>query len=109
MSKHTPGPWEVHIIKRAGYRPSVWVGYREFVHYKLYRNGCVFELKKGQERIKSVPMSPANALLMAAAPELLEALQMMIDAHPVPSSVCKSRPAYDAAIAAIAKATGGES
>lgn len=38
--------------------------------------------------------------------ELLEALQGLIDAHAVPSSACKERPAYDAARAAVARALG---
>lgn len=47
-----------------------------------------------------------HARLIAAAPELLEALKEMVDANAIPSTGCKSRPAYEHAIAAIAKATG---
>lgn len=36
--------------------------------------------------------------------ELLEALKTLIDAHPIPSSVCSDRPAYEQARAAIQKA-----
>ena len=39
-------------------------------------------------------------------PELLAALTEYVAAHAVPSSTCKERPAYDAAIAAIAEALG---
>ena len=47
----------------------------------------------------------ANARLMAAAPDLLEALRELLSA--VQRSVCEnSGPAQDSAITAIAKATG---
>jgi hypothetical protein len=36
--------------------------------------------------------------------ELVEALEGMIDAHAIPSSICKDRPAYEKAQAALAKA-----
>ena len=45
-------------------------------------------------------------LLHSVNAELLEALQGLIDAHAVPSSACKERPAYDAARAAVARALG---
>lgn len=38
--------------------------------------------------------------------ELLAALRGMLDAHAVPSSICKERHAYDEARSAIAKAEG---
>jgi hypothetical protein len=50
-----------------------------------------------------------DARLMAAAPDLLEALQAIVEAHAIPSSICKERPVYEAALAAISKATGAQS
>ena len=35
--------------------------------------------------------------------ELVEALEAMVDSHVIPSSVCKDRPAYEKAIAILAK------
>ena len=52
-------------------------------------------------------MFAANARLITAAPDLLEALQDLLNAHAVPSSVCNDRPAYEKALAAIDKATVG--
>lgn len=43
-----------------------------------------------------------------AGPVLLAALRAMVEAHPVPSTACKERPAYEQAIAAIKEATGEE-
>ena len=38
--------------------------------------------------------------------ELVEPSEGMIDAHAIPSSICKDRPAYEKAQAALAKAKG---
>lgn len=46
--------------------------------------------------------------LFATAPELLEALRDLLAAHAVPSTVCAERPAYERALAIIAKATRSE-
>lgn len=85
-AKHTPGPWE-----------SI--------------NGYIFPIKgekicimtamgsKGSER-------EANARLIAAAPELLEALQSIIEIGKRNTENPKYDGYYDAARAAIAKATG---
>jgi hypothetical protein len=48
----------------------------------------------------------ANEALIAAAPELLQAMEALLSEHAVPSSGCKDRPAYEQARAAIAKARG---
>ena len=82
-AKHTPGPWEIErgygtIIKSIG--------------------PCVPDEYAGSAWLK---VSEANARLIAAAPELLEALQVMLDAaqHDI-TTEC------DIARAAIAKAIG---
>ena len=60
--------------------------------------------------------SPDHFLMIEAAAELrrlhevnqelIEALRAMVIAHPIPSTVCKDRQAYEQAREAIAKAEG---
>jgi hypothetical protein len=77
-AKHTPGPW---IVMRGGWTEE------GFAQYELHgnRTSCI-----------------ADARLIAAAPELLEALQAVID-H---GSMTGADWVSDKARAAIAKATG---
>lgn len=94
MSKHTPGPWVHHpednIISHGDGRLLIeWQGRSKHV--------------SAEER-------DANARLIAAAPELLEALQLL-EAEMVLSGNAGSedygwKPAIEKTRAAIAKATG---
>ena len=56
---------------------------------------------------QKLEMLDAEARLREQNDELLVALRGALEHWPVPSSICKDRPAYEAARAAIAKATGG--
>lgn len=95
MSKHTPGPWEVRknepwvIAKAYGNMKSV-------VHLNL-------PIEQSEEQ-------RANARLIAAAPDLLEALELMLDRFrdTEGSHGQWEEEATENARAAIAKATGGE-
>jgi len=98
MSKHTPGPWEVRpgepwvIAKAYGDMKSV-------VHLNL-------PVRQSEEQ-------QANSRLIAAAPELLNALiriMPFVDCIAVitPEDFIEYPSALAAAKAAIAKATGGE-
>jgi hypothetical protein len=91
MSKHTPGPWVVDPRAKL----------RVFAANKatVASAGCTDTERSSWE---------ANARLIAAAPELLEALQLMLDAHLDTSGTDGplQMAAKDAADAAIAKATG---
>lgn len=95
-TKHTPGPWE--------WDGSVWNYDSENEAPWLVQSGSdhrVFVLLGSIKANKE-----ADARLIAAAPELLEALQMLVaDFGDYPAS---ERPclAFDKARAAIAKATG---
>ena len=91
MSKFTPGPWEVDTS-----------GYRAPGGGLCVMGGALCVAVIGGDSYKP---QAENARLIAAAPEMLEALQAMVDAHAIPSSICKERPVYEAALAAILKAT----
>ena len=86
MSKHTPGPW--HIGGRTILRPTLTI------FHKPFGLGDVAEVYE-----------EANARLIAAAPELLEALKEIADTDPVDAALDPQR-AVRIARAAIAKATG---
>ena len=107
--KHTPGPWKV--IPARGYEKRGWVdvvadrnspvvGADSFVRYSCDEAECHH----------GVRIAPANAALIAAAPELLEALEMIVseaDSY----TARTGKPVYnwlDQARAAIAKAKGEE-
>ena len=86
MSKHTPGPWRV-VEDRVPSSLEVYAG-------KTAIAECW--------RRADVETEIANARLIAAAPDLLEALEFVIRGVPDTwEGVQKAR-------AAIAKATGGE-
>lgn len=88
MSNYTPGPWTAEGWENL----VVNAGNVTLASTPGYTNGNLAEAK-------------ANARLIAAAPELLEALKMAIDwANEVPSPY-RDFPFIAAARAAIAKAT----
>ena len=111
MSDFTPGPWLLrttptsaglcHIVSASGWRGA-------FIYGDGIRKGVDDALPKAQELA-------ANARLIAAAPDLLEALREMVagdaeaieDAErigiPFPDEMLAT---YNKACAAIAKATG---
>lgn len=83
---HTPGPWAYRT--EDGYCGEIVASNGTFL--------CAF----------ADDPSEANARLIAAAPDLLDALSVLLAA--VQRSVCEgSGPAQDLAHAAIAKAAGG--
>ena len=86
MSKHTPGPWNArHTPFRGQGIQDVW---------------CI-DWSPDQEEVAEIVHGAANARLIAAAPDLLEALQDMVSDH---ASLSAATLAF--ARAAIAKATG---
>jgi hypothetical protein len=89
MSKHTPGPWDIYFNSRD-----------DFVVRKMFPDG------QESHEIARCRSGAYNALLIAAAPDLLEALNAMLDTcydlerdDDVINAVAKAR-------AAIAKAKG---
>ena len=98
--KHTPGPWEADFET-----------YPIMVRSQSETWPLVDELGNEEGRagvfIANTGDNKANARLIAAAPDLLEALKDMLDNH---EDACTGygEGAADKARAAIAKATGGE-
>jgi hypothetical protein len=87
MSKHTPGPW------------TVWEnGDDEIGVDDLYQNS-VCTVEKGETRM-------ADASLIAAAPELLAALELLLSARDDDGAICPSGVVVAQVKAAIAKAKG---
>jgi hypothetical protein len=83
MEKHTSGPWKL-------------TGHGELIigRDQIYGEVAIAEAKFNWK---------ANARLISAAPDLLEALQDLVNAQPE-----ASLPILEQARAAIVKATGGE-
>ena len=121
MSKHTKGPWMIpaeDLIEdpETLFSISIWAGSTdpnsdESIHVA---NVSAFNLRSetmgGCEYVTTddpdmhqVQTAIANARLIAAAPELLEALQFVMVAHGEQLDL-----AFQQAQAAIAKATGSE-
>ena len=85
-AKHTPGPWYATTMGKAG-----WVD--------VFAHGVDIPIASTRHQDQE-----ANARLIAAAPELLEALQSVLDNCLDSEGLCT---AHAKARAAIAKATGG--
>jgi len=92
MSKHTPGPWRICIKPKSNHwHAGLTVGTDERTQLRIC-DPCVLN-----------PNSRANARLIAAAPELLEALIDIERTAGIAAS--ESDPVRVRARAAIAKAT----
>ena len=96
MSKHTPGPWEIEEHYHSGYR---WISGPK--HSQLAQ---VVWCMSYEDRS---PECEANAHLIAAAPELLEALENLLKVHEGEGGT--QHHAGDMARAAIAKAKDSQS
>lgn len=83
--EHTPGPWTLQLSRTEG--------------YVMQGKFCIAALGD------CAAPRDANARLIAAAPELLDALQAMVDHYGPDHSTLQSTP-WDRARAAIAKARG---
>ena len=93
MSKHTPGPWEIEDHYHFSYR---WISGPEHSQFAQ-----VVWCMEDEDRS---PSCEANAYLIAAAPDLLEALQNLLKVHEGEGGT--QNHAGDIARAAIAKAKG---
>ena len=99
MGKHTPGPWEVRL--------------------SMGSQSIAYDISSDDGRVCSSPRwatpredeALANARLIAAAPDLLEALEAIMHAHQAdiefdPDPDSPAHDAWDMADAAISKAKG---
>lgn len=77
MSKHTPGPWSVIPYGGVGGKGEKIEGF--YIGCDLCRDGCHKIAKL--ETTKWSRDERANANLIAAAPDLLEALENLADAY----------------------------
>ena len=106
MAKHTPGPWKAVQHDRGWW--TVLQGAWDISHNEASRPGVVASSKYS---VMSIPENEANARLIAAAPELLEALKgaaMVIDAC-IRNSATVPVPGISRIMrAAIAKAEAGD-
>lgn len=115
MSRHTPGPWNIHPLYDNG---PYLVSSEEYGDTWQHMNIAVAAGEKligevsyctrkepfrGSPRVDDVEEARANARLMVAAPELLAALVALANEH----SIDSIEPHVVAARAAIAKAKGG--
>ena len=95
---HTPGPWCIDDYKTAGGAPVIcsndcWRKTKRRVAKALYEFGS------------EDPEVAHNARLIAAAPELLEALKDLVEAHRKSMGFTALRLRVDLAKSAISKAT----
>lgn len=93
--KHTPGPWHAGSIRLNGHNPKMDgcdIG---------ADNGANVALALHQQSDRDTPETVANAKLIAAAPELLDALKGILEAHHISQQASS---AWDNVRAAIAKA-----
>ncbi len=102
-TKHTPGPWYFHANEYHDGNKTFWVGNGEYVVFDCSTYSC---------KEMFFPPNLANARLICAAPEMLEALE---DAYAILGELVKYpdcpewgaiRTAYKRFNAAIAKAKG---
>lgn len=99
--KHTPGPW----TDKGGSAGAVWAG-NEFIA-SVYPNAQPGW--DGYGRFDRQDETEANARLIAAAPDLLEIAQQILDRGYVSESIPEERADHLALKAAIARARGEQS
>ena len=104
MSKHTPAPWFVRTLERNGEILNCFVAAKDV-------NGFAYdaEIMGDDEYHDGIERKLADARLIAAAPDLLEALKNLCDqlpSNPIPLSTYFAKDELLAARAALAKAQG---
>ena len=104
MSKHTPGPWIVSADPLHFYSLTTVIGGKE----SLQKNGPPQQMIVQVGGFAEWQEAEANARLIAAAPELLEAAIELKDVCNRPSAARTRAEAWRKLDKAIAKAAGGQ-
>lgn len=99
MSKHAPGPW--HVIEYANGR-AFGVGVQVQTKGNMLVTHNICRLSD-----MATPQAEANAHLIAAAPQMLEALQMACDRF-ANMAICEEEDCEDCFIKAAIRAAKGE-
>lgn len=102
MKKHTPAPWEVTQIDPLGNPIDEYANVRP-VNRQMF--GHETSMPIVDVYLYHLPEQQANARLIAAAPELLEALEAIINDG---GKFVMTQETHRAARAAIAKARGAQ-
>ena len=92
MSKHTPGPWGISPIKKYAHDGP-----------GIYPKGADLPVAVVRSILRKEEERQANARLIAAAPDMLEALELAVDGLE-PGFPFRSIKAFEKMHAAIAKA-----
>jgi len=102
MRKHTPGPWKLERYDRCATGDDfqwggIWAG-------PVLLDGCEYGQAPYEDiKPKTLERMEADARLIAAAPDMLDALLMVLDD---PNALDGRPRTADLVLAAIAKATG---
>lgn len=104
MAQHTPGPWQL-------VRHSVTKTKIELNNHPTHSSCTVATLQPEDDNGAAIQMNDANARLIAAAPELLDALEELLECqkfgfNALAKQMDRKGNAKIAARAAIAKAKG---
>ena len=95
---HTPGPWEIY----AGMIVKFGETGRNICELSAAPTGLAVKHESPNHANMSEPELQANARLISQAPEMLEALELLIAQGAFPTE------AYEKALAVIRKVRGGE-
>ncbi|MEE3046621.1 MAG: hypothetical protein VX620_15335 [Pseudomonadota bacterium] len=104
QTKHTPGPWKSYILRSKAGRDLGWIV--EHSNGRIAWTSLAYA-DTNKEADKNDPAREANARLIAAAPDLLNACKAVFDdVASIDNDSCLSLEVGRALKAAIAKAEG---
>lgn len=101
--KGTPGPWHLHLQAAERYVPTL-TGSDHYDEEYVAVVGANGEVICDNAQYYSQSVAKSDAILIAAAPDLKDALQKLVLLYEADEG-CRSMPEYIGAIAALKKAT----